>query len=127
MTGRRRRSFARITGQASVEAAFAHLKDPVHLALRPQRHWTDQKLHVHVFICVLGYLLATLLHLRARRAHAPYASSESLLDALTRLRRTMVIRRAAGRSRKRAERITYQLEQIEPQIAPLLPVLGVTG
>lgn len=114
-------------GQAAVEAIFAHLKDPEHLALRPQYHWTDQKLHVHVFTCVLGYLLASLLHLRARRANAPYASVESLLDALSRVRRTMIIRRSAMRTGKRAERITYQLEEIEPEIAPMLPILGVPG
>jgi len=114
-------------GQAAVEAVFAHLKDPDHLALRPQHHWTDQKLHVHVFTCVLGYLLASLLHLRARRAHAPYASIESLLDALARVRRAMIVRRSAARSGKRAERTTYQLEEIEPEIAPLLPTLGVPG
>ncbi len=114
-------------GQAAVEAVFAHLKDPVHMALRPQYHWTDQKLHVHVFTCVLGYLLASLLHLRARRADAPYASIESLLNALGRVRRSMIVRRSSMRTGKRAERITYQLEDIEPEIAPLLPVLGVPG
>jgi len=114
-------------GQGAVEAVFAHLKDPVHVALRPQRHWTDQKLHVHVLTCVLGFLLANLLHLRARRADAPYASIESLLDALTRVRRTMIVRRSATQTGKRAERITYQHEEIEPDIAPLLPVLGVPG
>jgi len=114
-------------GQSAVEAVFAHLKDPVHLALRPQNHWTDQKLHVHVFTCVLGLLLATLLHLRACRAHAPYASMESLLDALGRVRRAMIVRRSAGRIGKRAERITYQLEEIDPDVAPLLPILGVPG
>jgi transposase len=114
-------------GQAAVEAVFAHLKDPAHLALRPQHHWTDQKLHVHVFTCVLGFLLANLLHLRARRTGAPYASIESLLDALGRVRRAMIVRRSAARTGKRAERITYQLEEIEPDLAPLLPVLGVTG
>jgi transposase len=114
-------------GQAAVEAVFAHLKDPSHLALRPQHHWTDQKLHVHVFTCVIGFLLANLLHLRARRANAPYASIESLLDALARVRRTMIIRRPAGRTGKRAERVTYQLEEIEPNLAPLLPALGVPG
>jgi transposase len=55
-------------GQSVVEAVFAHLKDPVHIALRPQFHWTDQKLHVHVFTCILGYLLARLLHRRAKQA-----------------------------------------------------------
>jgi transposase len=114
-------------GQAAVEAVFAHLKDPEHLALRPQHHWTDQKLHVHVFTCLLGFLLANLLHLRACRAGAPYASIESLLDALSRVRRTMIIRRSATRTGKRAERITYQLEEIEPDLAPLLPALGVVG
>ena len=114
-------------GQAAVEAVFAHLKDPAHVALRPQHHWTDQKLHVHVFTCVLGFLLANLLYLRARRANAPYASIESLLDALGRVRRVMIVRRSAARAGKRAERVTYQLEEIEPDIAPLLPVLGVPG
>ena len=114
-------------GQSAVEAVFAHLKDPVHLALRPQRHWTDQKLHVHVFTCVLGFLLANLLHLRARRANAPHASIESLLEALGRVRRTMIVRRSALRTAKPAERVTYQLEDIDPEIAPLLPTLGVPG
>jgi transposase len=115
-------------GQAAVEALFAHLKDPAHIALRPQHHWTDQKLHVHVFTCVLGYLLATLLHLRARRANAPYASMESLLDALSQVRRAMLARRpATGSGKRTAGRITYQLEEIDPEIAPLLPVLKVPG
>jgi len=114
-------------GQSAVEAVFAHLKDPVHLALRPQHHWTDQKLHVHVFTCVLGYLLASLLHLRARRAGAPYASMESLLEALGRVRRAMLVRRSAARTGKRSERVSYQLEEIEPEMAPLLPILGVPG
>jgi transposase len=116
-------------GQAAVEAVFAHLKDPAHLALRPQHHWTDQKLHVHVFTCILGYLLATLLHLRARRANAPYASMESLLEALEQVRRVMIVRQSPIRAGKRttAKRVTYKLEEIEPDIAPLLPILGVTG
>ena len=114
-------------GQSVVEALFAHLKNPDHVAIRPQRHWTDQKIHVHVFTCILGFLLANLLHLRARRANSPYASIESLLDALTQVRRTMIVRRSAARSGKRAERVTYQLEEIEPDIAPLLPLLGIPG
>jgi len=114
-------------GQAAVEAVFAHLKDPAHMALRPQHHWTDQKLRVHVFTCVLGFLLANLLLLRARRAHAPYASIESLLDALANVRRAMIVRRSAARTGKRAQRVTHQLEEIEPEMAPLLPLLGVPG
>jgi transposase len=114
-------------GQAAVEALFADLKDPEHLAIRPQYHWTDQKIHVHVFTCVLGYLFASLLHLRARRANAPHASIECLLDALAQIRRTMVVRRSTITAGKRAERISHQLEEIDPEVAPLLPILGIPG
>ena len=110
-------------GQSHVEAVFGHLKDPVHLALRPQFHWTDQKLHVHVFTCVLGYLLARTVFLQAQQAHAPYASMESLLDALSRVRRATVARSATGKGRMR---VTTQLEDIDPAVAPFLADLGVT-
>jgi len=103
--------------QADIEAVFAHLKDPHHLALRPQYHWTDQKLHVHVFTCVLGYLLARLLHLRARAAGAPHKSPEALLDALARVRKTRVARLTGGKGKPR---VTTQLEDIEPGLATIL-------
>src|ERR1700722_5287011 len=57
-------------GQSKVEAAFRDLKDPRMLSTRPQFHWTDHKLHVHAFICVMAYLLVTLLHLRAKQKAA---------------------------------------------------------
>jgi transposase len=109
-------------GQSHVEAVFGHLKDPVHLALRPQFHWTDQKLHVHVFTCLLGYLLARTVFLQAQQAHAPYASMEALLDALTRVRCVTVARTASGKGRLR---VTTQLEDIDPTLAPFLAGLGV--
>jgi transposase len=111
-------------GQAHVEAVFGHLKDPVHLALRPQFHWTDQKLHVHVFTCLLGYLLARTVFLQAQQAKAPYASMEALLEALARVRRVTVARPASGG--KGRLRVTTQLEDIDPIVAPFLADLGVT-
>jgi transposase len=47
--------------QHHVEDAFRELKSTEHLALRPQRHWTDQKIRVHVFYCVLALTLCGLL------------------------------------------------------------------
>jgi transposase len=47
--------------QHHVEAAFRDLKNTEHLSLRPQRHWTDQKIRVHVFYCVLALTLCGLL------------------------------------------------------------------
>ena len=47
--------------QHHVESAFRDLKHVKHLSLRPQRHWTDQKIRVHVFYCVLALMLCGLL------------------------------------------------------------------
>ena len=44
-----------------VEDAFREMKDPHHIALRPQYHWTDQKVRVHVFTCVVALMLLSLL------------------------------------------------------------------
>ena len=48
-------------GQSMIEHAFKNLKHPYHLALRPQYHWTDQKIKGYFFICVIEYLLATIV------------------------------------------------------------------
>ncbi|MBM4049928.1 MAG: IS1634 family transposase [Planctomycetes bacterium] len=109
-------------GQSKVEAVFAHLKDPMHIALRPQFHWTDQKLHVHVLTCILGYLLAQCVFLKAQKAGAPYKSSEALLDALNKVRRAAVARSVKPRG---GVRLSTQLEEIDPKLGPYLPALGV--
>jgi transposase len=108
-------------GQSDVEAVFAHLKDPTHLAIHPQFHWTDQKLHVHVFTCVLGYLLSRLVHRRAQQAGFA-GSQERLLDQLAHVRRTSVARPTGTAGRFR---VTNQLEEIDGDVAPYLPLLGV--
>ena len=109
-------------GQAHVEAVFAHLKDPVHIALRPQFHWTDQKLHVHVLTCVLGYLLARVLHLRARKTIGYPHGMERLLDDLQAVRRATVIRSSVP---KRRPRVTTQLEPCDPDLAAFLASMQV--
>lgn len=111
-------------GQSDVEAVFAHLKDPLHVALRPQFHWTDQKLHVHVFTCLLGYLLARLLHLRAQRATGYAGSMERLLETLERVRRVTVIRQTNQHAKPR---VTTQLEEIDPELRPLLEALKLAA
>jgi hypothetical protein len=43
---------------AYIERLFRAMKNCSHIALRPQHHWTEQKVHDHVFTCVIAYLLA---------------------------------------------------------------------
>lgn len=49
-----------------VENLFAEMNDPHVCPLRPVRHWTDQKIVIHAFICLLGLLLLKLLALKLK-------------------------------------------------------------
>lgn len=71
--------------QYYIEDAFRGMKDPHHIALRPQFHWTDQKIRVHVFICVLALLLASLLR-RELHAKGIDLSLRRMLDLLDGIR-----------------------------------------
>ncbi len=44
-----------------VESSFRQMKDTDFLTVRPIFHWTDQRIAVHIFLCVLAYRLCTLL------------------------------------------------------------------
>lgn len=45
---------------SSIEETFKRMKDVHFLRWQPAYHWTDQKLKVHAFYCVLALLLASL-------------------------------------------------------------------
>jgi transposase len=108
-------------GQGVIEGVFRTLKDPLRLALRPQYHWTDQKLHVHAFLCVVAYLLATLVHRTAVRDAGYEGSVDALFEDLAAIRRVAVARPTArGRIRR-----TYQLETRSPLHARLIDALGI--
>jgi transposase len=51
--------------QSQVEDAFADMKDPHFLSWEPMFHWTDSKIRVHAFYCVLALILGSLLQRRA--------------------------------------------------------------
>jgi len=51
-----------------VEEDFRHLNDPQVVSFHPVYHWTDQKIRVHAFTCVVGLLLWRCLQLQAAQA-----------------------------------------------------------
>lgn len=102
-------------GQSRAERSFREMKDPETCAIRPQYHWTDQKLKVHAFCCVVGYLLLKLLERRARQAGVPVRSPRALLRALQGIREVTVMESGA-RGRPRVRR---QLEDLSPAAARL--------
>lgn len=76
--------------QHHVETAFRGMKDPQHICLRPQHHWTDQKIEVHVFCCVLALLLCSLLRRELHRKGID-RSIPDILDTLDKIQEVGVV------------------------------------
>ncbi len=107
-------------GQSHVEGFFRQTKDDEHLAYRPQYHWTDQKIHVHFFICLLAFLLARVVERKARTLGRREGLS-GLLDLLGGVRLAMVLRSSGEKGgRPRAE---WQIETTEDEVAELFHAL----
>lgn len=98
-------------GLSKVEGAFRDLKDPGMFSTRPQFHWTDQKLHVHAFMCVTGYLLVRLLWRRAHRSSSFTGSPRHLLSELSQIRCCRMVECTGRPGRPRVRR---QLEDMPP-------------
>jgi transposase len=96
--------------QAWVEYGFREIKSPYHLGLRPQYHWTDEKIRVHVFTCVLGLLLTSVLYGRARQAGYGPSTYDTFLDQLNDIRLAAVLRAA----KKGKTTVEHQLEDLDP-------------
>jgi transposase len=83
--------------QHHVETAFRRMKDCHHIALRPQYHWTDQKVEVHVFCCVLALMLCSLLRRELYRKGID-RSIPDILDELTTIRQVGFIYPQQGKT-----------------------------
>jgi len=55
--------------QHHVEDAFKQMKNPHWVSFSPAFHWTDQKLRVHAFYCVLALMLSSLLQRKAAQSN----------------------------------------------------------
>jgi transposase len=109
-------------GQSKIEQAFKNIKNPYHLALKPQFHWTDQKIIAHHFMCVLGYLLAALVWREARRKAQFRGTLDSLLDTLNNIRLGTILEQPSGKGRPKA---TYKLEDLSKEEEKLLNALEI--
>lgn len=109
-------------GQSFIEHAFKNLKNPHHLALKPQFHWTDQKIIVHYFICVLGYLLSAIVWQQVKSGSPFKGSLTSLLDMLNNIRLCTILEESQTRGRVKA---SYKLEQTSDEEDMIMEVLGI--
>jgi len=102
-------------GQGNIERVFKHLKNPHHNAVHPQYHWTDQKIKVHTFICLIGLLLSQILWKKAREA-GHNLSLDSLLDRLAEVRQAEIVTVTSLRGKPVKK---TQLEEMELELQRL--------
>ena len=74
------------SGQQHIEQVFRGLKDGDWLGWGPMYHWTDQKIRVHAFYCMLGISLLQYVRRQAEPAW-PGLSIEQLLDELRQIQK----------------------------------------
>jgi transposase len=89
--------------QADVEAGFRQLKDRHVVSFSPMFHWTDQKIRVHVFYCVLALTIAHLMRRQAAR-NGVHLSVRQLLATLASIEETVLLYPSTG-GRPKARRI----------------------
>lgn len=75
--------------QDSIEKIFRDTKDAEHFSMRPIYHWTDQKIRVHIFICLLGLTLTTVLR-KELQMRGMNISKDKLMENLSLIRQSWV-------------------------------------
>jgi len=112
-------------GQANVEAAFKKMKNPFHLAVRPQYHWTDQKIEVHGFTCLLAFLMVMITYKRAKEKVGFQGSPHTLLEKLSAIRLATFIESPPQKTKGRYK-AHYRLEEMDPDIYELAKGMNLT-
>ncbi len=93
--------------QHHVESDFRQMKDRKVVSFNPMFHWTDQKIRVHVFYCVLALAVARLMAREATRANCSMSVRE-LLATLGEIEETVLFYQGE-RGRPRARRMLTEM------------------
>jgi transposase len=106
--------------QHHIEDAFKQMKNPHFLGWSPMFHWTDSKIRVHAFYCVLALLLTSLLQRELARQGESH-SVNRILEELGSIRETLVIypRRQGQRTSPTATCLT-QMSPLQQRLFSLL-------
>jgi transposase len=78
------------SGQQEIERVFRGLKDGDWLGWGPMYHWTDRKIRIHAFYCMLGISLLQYLHKQAQAAWNGI-SMEQLLEELRQIQQFVLL------------------------------------
>lgn len=110
-------------GQSVIEEVFRQFNHTEHLRWQPARHWTDQKIQVHGFYCVLAWMLVALAHRKARSGGLRL-SVDQLLSQLGNIYEVVNIYPSSTASRPRP---SFCLSHLTPTQKKLHRLLGLNA
>ncbi len=96
--------------QGTLENAFRQMKDPHFVTVTPMFHWTDQKIRVHLAVCVMSLMVASLLHRQARQGGFAQGF-DALLETLGGIRGVVDLPPEGSRERPRIRLTKRTAEQ----------------
>jgi hypothetical protein len=110
------------SGQQQIERVFRGLKQGDWLGWDPMYHWTDRKIRIHAFYCLLGISLLHYVHKQAQAAWADL-SVEQLLQELEQIKQFVLLYPPQGE--KGPPRTAYVLSQQTLTQQALVKTLGL--
>jgi transposase len=110
------------SGQQQIERVFRGLKHGDWLGWDPMYHWTDRKIRIHAFYCLLGISLLQYVHKQAQAAWADL-SVEQLLQELGQIKQFVLLYPPQGE--KGPPRTAYVLSQQTLTQQALVKTLGL--
>lgn len=111
-------------GQSFIENSFKNIKNPFHLAVTPEFHWTDQKIQVHFFTCVLGFLLAAITWKTVKNKTGYQGTLDNLLNTLNNIRLVSLIEQSGGKGKMK---VNYQIEEMDEEEKKIASALDLGG
>ncbi len=103
--------------QEAVEGDFRQMKDPKVVSFSPMFHFTEHKIRVHVFYCVLGLMVAKLMVREAGKAGL-HLSVRALLSSLSGIEETVLLYQGE-RGRPRARRMLTEQDATQRRLYDL--------
>ena len=98
-------------GQIDIENIFKDSKNRDHFSVQPQFHWTDSKVRVHTFCCLLGLLLTSILKKELEDSGVKM-SNKKIIDLLSGIREVYVL--TPDKKAKNDFSVDKRLEQMSP-------------
>jgi transposase len=103
--------------QCTVESDFRQMKDRQVVSFSPMFHWTDSKIRVHAFYCVLALAVARLMVREAKQSGLDM-SVRALLSTLGEIEETVLLYQG-DRGRPRARRMLTEMDPVQRRLYDL--------